>query len=271
MGGVLLVAGVVVGVFVGGTVGAIVGVSLAMIGFQALTRGVEGAPYITAGLLTTAGLVLVSWVHGLSWASLGIGRATWVTGAVWSLGIIVVVGAVIGIAGGIPRLHHLFADDRITEVSGAETARKALLDIPLGTVLIEEFAFRGVMLALVTSLSTTTWAVVVTSVLFGLWHISPALEMHESHRATSGSSWTTVVGTVVFTGLSGAGFALLRLFTGSLFPPAALHWAANGTGVVVGWVVHRRQRLLHELGIADAVDDDATDTDGDEPSDGDAA
>ena len=80
--------------------------------------------------------------------------------------------------------------------------------------------------------------------LFGLWHISPALEMHDSHNATQGGSWITVVGTVFFTGLSGVGFALLRLFTGSLFPPAALHWAANGTGVVVGWVVHNVTRRI---------------------------
>jgi membrane protease YdiL (CAAX protease family) len=233
-----LVSGVVVGVLILGTYGAILGVLITMVGFQMLTRGVEGAPYVVAGISATAGLAVLAWKHHLSWTDLGLGRSTWVTGLVWSLGIVVLVGTVIGIAGAVPGLRHLFADDRITEVSGAETARKALLDIPFGTVLIEEFAFRGVMLALVTTITSTLWAVVVTSVLFGLWHISPALEMHDSHNSTNGSSWVTVVGTVFFTGLSGVGFALLRIFTGSLFPPAALHWAANGTGVVVGWVVH---------------------------------
>jgi uncharacterized protein len=240
VGALALVVGVVVGVFVGGVPGAIVGVLIAMIGFQALTRGVEGAPYITAGLVTTGGLALIAWRHGLTAASIGLARSTWLTGALWALGIVLAVGTVIGIAGSIPRLHHLFADERITEVTGATTARRALLDIPFGTVLIEEFAFRGVMLALMTSLTeSTVWAVVVTSVLFGLWHISPALEMHDAHQSTSGASWTTVLGTVIFTGLSGAGFAVLRLFTGSLLPPSALHWAANGSGVVVGWWVHR--------------------------------
>lgn len=245
-GFVCLVVGVVVGLFVGGTVGAIVGVLITMVGFQILTRGVEGAAYITAGVLTTAALVLVAWQHHLTWTSIGLGRQTWLEGALWSLGIIVVVGAGIGIAGGIPRLHHLFADDRITEVTGLETTRKVVLDIPLGTVLIEEFAFRGVLLALGTTLWSTPWAVVWTSALFGLWHISPALEMHDSHNATSGSSWLTVAGTVLFTGLSGVGFALLRLYTHSLFPPSALHWAANGSGVVVGWFVHRRLRRRSE-------------------------
>jgi uncharacterized protein len=256
VGFTLLIGGVVVGCLLLGTYGAILGVLITMVGFQVLTRGVEGAPYIVAGISATVGLAVVAWKHHLSWTDVGLGRSTWVTGALWSLGIVLVVGTVIGIAGAVPRLQHLFADDRITEVSGAETARKALLDIPFGTVLIEEFAFRGVMLALVTTVTSTLWAVVITSVLFGLWHVSPALEMHDSHNSTIGGSWVTVVGTVFFTGLSGVGFAILRLFTGSLFPPAALHWAANGTGVVVGWVVHNVTPRVADVLDGDDGDDD---------------
>ncbi|HSN06677.1 MAG TPA: type II CAAX endopeptidase family protein [Candidatus Angelobacter sp.] len=247
LGAGALVTGVVVGSLVGGTVGAIVGVLVTMIGFQLLTRGVEGAPYIVAGVSATVGIVFVAWRHHLTWTDIGLGRASWVTGLLWSLGIVLVVGAIVGTAGSIPRLHHLFADQRLTHVSGAVTARRALLDIPFGTVLIEEFAFRGVMLALVTSLTGTAWAVVITSALFGLWHIGPALEMHDAHQATTGASWSTVAGTVVVTGVSGVGFALLRLYTGSLFPPSALHWAGNGTGVVVAWFVHRLTPMIEDL------------------------
>jgi membrane protease YdiL (CAAX protease family) len=248
LGALALVAGVVSGTLVGGDVGATVGVILAMLGFQILTRGVEGAPYIVAALATTAGLLLIARHHELSLAELGLGRSSWITGAIWAAGIVVVVGAVIGLAGRWPRTRHLFADDRITDVSGWVTARRALLDIPFGTVLVEEFAFRGVLLALMTQLYSTLTAVIVTSVLFGLWHIGPSLEMHESHKATSGSPWPTIASTVLFTGLSGAGFAALRLYTGSLLPPAALHWAANGTGVVVGWIVHRVRHDAPEPG-----------------------
>lgn len=251
LGATALVAGVIVGTLVLGVPGAIVGVLITMMGFQALTRGVEGTAYVVTGIVTTAGLAVIAWRHSLSWTDLGVGRSTWVTGILWSLGIVLVVGSVIGIAGSIPRLHHLFADDRVTEVAGAVTARRVLLDIPFGTVLIEEFAFRGVMLALVTSISGTAWAVVVTSLLFGVWHISPALEMHDAHRSTSGPAWTTVLSTVVVTALAGSVFAFFRLYTASLFPPSALHWAGNGTGVVVGWWVHRRARAH----LADVMDE----------------
>jgi membrane protease YdiL (CAAX protease family) len=241
-GATSLVAGTLVGTLVGGTVGAIVGVLITMIGFQLLTRGVEGAPYIIAGIATTGAIALIAWRHHLTATAVGLGRASWLTGALWSVAIVLVVGTVIGFAGSHPRLHHLFADARVTRVSGAVTTRKVLLDIPFGTVLIEEFAFRGVMLALVTLEASTAWAVAVTSVLFGLWHVGAALDMHDAHDAATGASWTTVLSTVVFTGLTGLGFAVLRLWTNSLFPPSALHWAANGSGVVVGWFLHRRKR-----------------------------
>ncbi len=260
LGAVALVAGVVSGAIVGGDAGALAGVILAMLGFQALTRGVEGWAYIAAALATTAGLVVIARHHQLTATDLGLGRSTWITGALWSLGIVVGVGAVIGSAGRHPRTRKLFADDRITDVSGWVTARRALLDIPFGTVLVEEFAFRGVLLALMTQLTSTLTAVIVTSVLFGLWHIGPSLEMHAAHNATSGSPIPTIASTVLFTGLSGAGFAALRLFTGSLLPPAALHWAANGTGVVVGWFVHRAGRAGTAHGSRDDADDPALGT-----------
>lgn len=255
---VFLVVGIVVGVFVGGDVGAVIGVVIAMLGFQGLTRGVEGVPYVAAALFTTAGLVLIAWTHDLSMPELGLGLSTWIPGLLWSLAIVLVVGGVIGIAGSIPRTRKLFADDRVTEVSGLTTARRALLDIPFGTVLIEEFAFRGVLLALTIDMYGTIGAIALTSFLFGLWHISPSLEMHEAHKATSGSPIPTVLSTVLFTGLGGVMFALLRLWTHSLFPPSALHWAMNGTGVVVGWFVHRANPPYAEPADDEDADNDVS-------------
>ena len=252
---VALVTGVVVGSVVGGTVGGIVGVLMAMMGFQGLTLGVDGWKYVSAALATTGGLALIAWRHGVNAADLGLGHTTWVAGIIWSVGIIAGIGIAIGFAGRHPKTQPLFADER-NDTSGVIAARRALLDIPFGTVLVEEFAFRGVMLALVTVLYGSVWAVVITSILFGLWHVAPALEMHDAHQATSGSPWPTVLSTVLFTGLAGAGWAVLRLFTGSLFPPAAFHWAANGTGVLVGWFVARTRNVAHAFDHDDEPSED---------------
>lgn len=250
-GGVALVAGIVMGVWLLGDIGAMAGVVLAMLGFQALTRKVEGQHYVSAALITTAGLIVIGWKHGVTLTELGLGRSTWLTGLIWSVGIIVTVGIVIGIAGGIPRMQKYFADDRVSEADGVLTSRRVLLDIPFGTVLVEEFAFRGLLLALMTAQWGVVWAVAITSLLFGLWHIGPALEMHSAHQEATGHVLVTVGSTVLFTGLSGVGFAVLRIFTGSLFPPSALHWAANGTGVVVGFFVNRRLRHQAEAAALD--------------------
>ncbi len=232
-----------VGVLAGGTAGAITGVVLAMVGFQALTRGgVDGTPYVVAAVATTGGLAAIAWRQNLTAADLGLGRATWLTGILWSIvwsSSSVLRSGSRGVFRG--------------SSTSSPTAGSWTFPVPsrraescwtsrLGTVLVEEFAFRGVLLALVLAETNEVWAVVVTSLLFGLWHVSSALELHESHTATTGGSWTTVLSAVIFTGLSGVVFAILRLWTGSLFPPAALHWAANGSSVVVGWFLHGRQQ-----------------------------
>ncbi|GAA0501676.1 abortive infection protein [Paractinoplanes deccanensis] len=88
-------------------------------------------------------------------------------------------------------------------------ARTALIEIPLATVLFEEVAFRGVLLAL----AGPYWS----SVLFGLWHFQP-------RRAA--------LGAVLFTAAAGLVLAWGREASGSLLVPFVWHWAANGLGVL---------------------------------------
>ena len=164
---IALILGVVGGTLVGGTVGGIVGVLVAMMGFQGLTYGTDGWKYVSGALATTGGLALIAWKHGVNAVDMGLSHHTWLTGAIWSVGLIAGVGIVIGLAGRHPKTQPLFADER-NDTSGVVAARRALLDIPFGTVLVEEFAFRGVMLALVSVLYGNLWAVVITSILFGV-------------------------------------------------------------------------------------------------------
>jgi len=51
----------------------------------------------------------------------------------------------------------------------------AFLLIPLGTVLFEEVAFRGVLWGLLRRGRGTVTATAVSSALFGLWHVLPSL------------------------------------------------------------------------------------------------
>ncbi|BEL08250.1 CPBP family intramembrane metalloprotease [Actinoplanes sichuanensis] len=96
--------------------------------------------------------------------------------------------------------------------------RKALIGVPLATVIFEEVAFRGVLWALIADEHGVAWATVVTAVLFGLWHLPDR-------------------GEVAFTTLAGVVLSFLRAASGGLLAPFVLHWTANGLGILASaWV-----------------------------------
>ncbi|MCU0283936.1 MAG: CPBP family intramembrane metalloprotease [Candidatus Nanopelagicales bacterium] len=216
--------------------------------------------YVPMALVWTVAFLLFGRLVGLSWAELGLDA--WLPGLLWAGGAILLVS--VGMAAGvaIPRLHPLFADERVLGTSGLQVAHKSLVEVPLGTVALEEVVFRSVLLGLLTSLYGTVWGVAGSALLFGLWHILPALEMHDAHSLTSqlGSGWRakvgTVLGTILATGSVGVLFAMLVVWSGSVLAPMGLHWAMNSTGSVAAWLVGRRAARV-VVGSEDPADPDA--------------
>ncbi|MEU4420156.1 CPBP family intramembrane glutamic endopeptidase [Actinoplanes sp. NPDC024001] len=96
----------------------------------------------------------------------------------------------------------------------------ALVAVPLATVTFEEVAFRGVLWTLIARDHGPLWATAVTAVVFGLWH------------------WGTP-GAVAFTTLAGVALGGLRHIGGGVLAPYAVHWAANGLGVLASALVSR--------------------------------
>ncbi len=139
--------------------------------------------YVPLALVWTLAFLLFGYRVGLSWAEMALG--SWITGLAWGLGCILVVSLAMAAGVAIPRLHPLFADERVMGTTGAQVARKSLVEVPLGTVLLEEVVFRSVLLGLLTSMYGTVVGVLGSAFVFGLWHILPALEMHDSHSLTS--------------------------------------------------------------------------------------
>lgn len=209
--------------------------------------------YVPLALVWTVAFLLFGSIAGLSPAEMALGN--WPAGLAWGLGSIAVVSLAMLAGVAIPRLHPLFADERVTGSTGAQVAHKSLVEVPLGTVLLEEVVFRSVLLGLLTKIAgeelqfshATAWGVGLSAFLFGLWHILPALEMHDSHSLTSqlGSGWAaklaTVAVTILATGAAGVVFALLVVVSGSVLAPMGLHWATNGPGSVAAWLVGRRR------------------------------
>ncbi len=210
------------------------------------------------GPLLAVGLLLLGHGAGLSWQQLGLGRDTLVPGLVWGGAAVALVMAGYAVGLAVPAWRGLFLDAR-HRVGPARAARRALLVVPLGVVFFEEVAFRGVLWGLAGVGHGSLWAAVVTSVLFGLWHVLPAVDGTRANvaapdaatdrgagtddaRAPYGILARQVVGTVVFTALAGVVFAVLRQQSGSLVAPFLLHWATNGLGILAAawaWTTQR--------------------------------
>jgi uncharacterized protein len=195
------------------------------------------APVCAAGLLGLARLA------GLSWAELGLGPGTWRRGFAWAGAIIGIVALVLAAGAALPLTRDAFRDSRYHLSLGGALLTSFVL-IPIGTVLLEEVAFRGVLWGLLRRVGGTVMATAVSSALFGLWHILPSLGLATDNEAIGSAvgqgrsaQVITVAGTVLFTAGSGVVFCELRRRSGSLLAPAALHWAVNGLAVLASAAV----------------------------------
>jgi membrane protease YdiL (CAAX protease family) len=210
--------------------------------------GPRGAHVVT-GPLAAIVLLLVARSAGLSWAQLGLGRAALLVGAGYGSVAAALVAAGYGLAVAVPATRGAFRDTRY-QVGAGSAVRTAFLTIPLSTVVFEETAFRGVLWGLVDQDHGAAWATGASSVLFGLWHILPALDLARTNTALQAGRpvgrrrlLVTVLGTVAFTTVAGVVFAELRRRSGSLLAPVGLHWATNGLGVLAAarvWAISRK-------------------------------
>jgi membrane protease YdiL (CAAX protease family) len=200
---------------------------------------------LVAGPLGAVLLLLLARLAGLSADDLGLGRGSLARGAAYAGGCICVVGVVYAVALALPATRLAFLDERYM-VDPRSAVVTALVVIPLGTVLFQEVTFRGVLWGLVRSGHGPVTATLVSSVLFGLLHVVPSLQINRVNPAVAAlvglggaGQVLAVVGAVCVTGLAGVLLCELRRRSGSLLPPIGLHWATNGLGALVSASVAR--------------------------------
>jgi membrane protease YdiL (CAAX protease family) len=195
--------------------------------------------YLVWNLAMTGVLLLVARGAGLTAADLGLGNGRLRRGLACGGLAAVAVGLVYGTAVAMPATRAAFVDARAAAPLAA-VVFAALVRIPFGTVLLEELAFRGVLPALV---GGGWWrATLVSSGLFGLWHVLPSMGAATSNAAIGGvlGTWGTVIGTVAFTAAAGVVFRVWQRWSGHLVTPMLLHAATNSLGVLVAWWVVNR-------------------------------
>jgi membrane protease YdiL (CAAX protease family) len=197
---------------------------------------------VILGPAVAGGLLAVARYRGLSWDDLGLARASWRTGAAYAAVAVALVGTAYAVGAAVPFIRMAFLDARYHLAPQAAIVT-ALVVIPLGTIVLEEVAFRGVLFGAVRHRGML-WAGAFSSVLFGVWHVLPSLRLGQVNPAVAavfgagaGAELLVICSAVGFTAVAGLLLCELRRRSGSLLASAGLHWAVNALAVLVATVL----------------------------------
>ena len=202
--------------------------------------GYPGSYVVANTAAAAAALAAARWA-GLTWDELGLARRRWRAGLRWGGACAAAVATGYATLVAIPALRALLTDARIAGMNGAEVAYEVLLRVPVGTVVWEEVAFRGVLLAALARVVSLPAATAASSAIFGLWHVRPTLSALAVNELTDGPVATGAAVALACLGTASAGVVLtwLRLRSGSLLAPVLLHLATNSLGTLAGAVAFR--------------------------------
>jgi membrane protease YdiL (CAAX protease family) len=205
------------------------------------------SPAISIAALTVV-LVVIARISGATLGDLALRPADSGAGLRYGGAASGVVLIALLLAAALPATRNLLHDQR-AEIDGGQVIYEIGVSIVLLIAIPEEFAFRGVLLGSAVSLWRERQAMVITSALFGVWHIQPTLATMSDNPGVSGLSGTTsgrlivVLSAVVVTFVAGLVFGWLRLRSRSLLASVLAHVATNGLGLTVAWITVRWSAL----------------------------
>ncbi|MFQ5934359.1 MAG: lysostaphin resistance A-like protein [Dehalococcoidia bacterium] len=204
-----------------------------------LPRDAHDQPYVPLNLLAGLLLLLLARGYGLSWRDVGLSRTSIPSGLRWGLLLGVGLPSLLFLALLLPDpISSLMEDPRLEGLTLAGLAYRTLIRIPLGTALFEEMAFRGVLFGTWAKVASLRSAVVGSSLLFGLWHITPTFNaLRTGDRVEEPALLlVSILAAVVVTFLGGLFFAWLRLRTGGIYGPVLTHWLINALAATAAFI-----------------------------------
>ena len=153
-----------------------------LVGVNVLNNAAAPDLYLLWACVAIVGLALLARADGLPRHDWGLGP---VTGrAARATAVLVGVTAIVMLVGTqLPGVATAYQDERVAGMGAGEVAFAALVRVPVGTALLEEVAFRGVLLAMLTRRYGTAWGVAGSSVAFGAWHLLPSLDLSAGNAA----------------------------------------------------------------------------------------
>jgi membrane protease YdiL (CAAX protease family) len=197
--------------------------------------------YPVANLAATGAALAAAAASGLSPTDLGVRRDRLPAGVRCGSGPALALAAGWLLLATVPPTRPALADRRISGLTWPEVGYQVTIRIPVGTVLWEEAAFRGVLQASLRRVLPGPAAIAVTSGVFGIWHIRPTVaalrinQLAASRRATLGTVTAAVAGTAA----AGVLLSWLRERSGSLAAPVLLHLTANCGAVLAARLAAR--------------------------------
>jgi len=162
-------------------------------------------------------------------------------GGLWTslgYGICLVAMIIIPLFAGLwmlPRVGISLPAIRLDEMAQEGLVSRLLIRIPLGTVVFEEMLFRGVFLGLLLKKLRPQRALIASSLLFGVWHIVPALKVMVRNFAVA--SLAPGIGMFIL-GILGACiagyiFGWVRVKTNNMIGPVIAHLFINDIALVL--------------------------------------
>jgi uncharacterized protein len=219
---------------------------VASCGLLAVYNNVIGAQswhrrwYAPANACAAAAALAAGRASGLTAREMGLGRGAWRPGRLASALAAATVAGYLA-AAAMPFTRPFLNDQRVTTLDGRGLAYQVAFRIPVGTVLWEEIAFRGVLQAALRRVMSEPAAIAVASGVFGAWHIRPTAAALRVNQLAGDRRQTAarVAAGVAVTAAGGALFSWLRARSGRLAAPVLLHLATNCVGPVVAWTITR--------------------------------
>ncbi|WP_158890944.1 CPBP family intramembrane glutamic endopeptidase [Amycolatopsis anabasis] len=205
-------------------------------------RVLPGWAYPVCGAGTAVLLVAVARGSGLRPRDVGLDRRHVRRSASTGLAAAGVVALGFALALAVPALRPVFHDGRVGDPGIGEVLWQVLIRIPLGTVLVEEIAFRGVLPALLGGDERWRWGPVLgASGLFGLWHLLPSLALVRNAAVQSlfGGLPLAVISALAMlaAAVAGVGLCWLRHAGRGVLAPVLFHLATNCGGLLIAWWV----------------------------------
>lgn len=205
-----------------------------------IDRLIPDPAYVPVNLAGAALAVYLASRVGASVDDMGLEPSNLAAGLKVGLLTVVPIAAVVAVGVAIPWTRDFFADSRVLSGGTGRALYELLVRIPLGTALAEELIFRGALMGVFLRKRSPLVATVLSSLVFGLWHISPTIQSLTTNSAVNRASTGAlaglgiVSGVVAVTALAGAALAWLRLKSGSVLAPWIAHTCLNSFAYLGG-------------------------------------